>query len=69
MSNTAAIGFKWAEKGTQPMIKQKQRGRERITLFKSVNPISGEEIVQKANKGNTKTFKRYLKKILNTHKK
>jgi len=34
------------------MIKQKQRRRERVTLFESVNLISGEVIVQKADKGN-----------------
>jgi len=68
MSNTAVISYKWSKKGKQPMIKQKQRGRERVTLFGSVNPISGEVIVKKTDKGNAKTFKRYLKKILNIYK-
>ncbi len=68
MSNSASISYKWSEKGKQPLIKQKQKRRERVTLFGAVNPISGEVIVQKAAKGNAKTFKRYLKKILKTYK-
>jgi transposase len=64
MSNTAKLSYKWSEKGKQPLIKQKQYKRERLTLFGSVNPISGEVIVQQAEKGNARTFKRYLKKVL-----
>ena len=64
MSNTAELSYKWSEKGEQPLIKQKQHKRERHTLFGSVNPISGEVIVQKASTGNADTFKKYLRKIL-----
>lgn len=64
MSNTADVSYKWSQKGKQPLIEQKQYKRERTTLFGAVNPISGEVIVQEAEKGNAKTFLRYLKKVL-----
>ena len=64
MSNTASVSYKWSEKGKQPRIPQKQGKRERHTLFGSVNPITGEVIVQKAEKGNAKSFRKYLKKVL-----
>ena len=68
MSNTAEISYKWSEKGEQPVIKQKQYKRERHTLFGSVNPISGDVIVQKAPTGNAETFKKYLKKVLHFYR-
>ena len=55
MSNTAVVSYKWSEKGKQPIITQKQSHRERHTLFGSVNPRTGEVIVQKNDKGNAKT--------------
>jgi transposase len=69
MSNTAEVSYKWSEKGKQPVIIQKQSRRERHTLFGCVNPIGGEVIVQKAEKGNAKTFRKYLKKVLDYYKK
>jgi transposase len=69
MSNTAKVSYKWTEKGIQPLIEQKQRHRERLTLFGSVNPINGEVIVQQAEKGNAKTFKKYLKKVIKFYSK
>lgn len=68
MSNTAVVSYKWSKKGEQPVIVQKQNRRERHTLFGAVNPITGEVIVQKAEKGNAKTFKKYLKKVLHYYK-
>ena len=68
MSNTAVVSYKWSEKGKQPLITQKQSGRERRTLFGSVNPITGEVIAQQAEKGNAKSFKKYLKKVLDYYK-
>ena len=62
MSNAADVSYKWSEKGKQPMIQEKQYRRERITLYGAVNPISGEVIVQQADKGNGITFLKYLKK-------
>ena len=68
MSNTAVVSYKWSEKGKQPLITQKQSRRERRTLFGSVNPITGEVIAQQAEKGNAKSFKKYLKKVLDYYK-
>ena len=68
MSNTAEISYKWSDKGVQPLIKQKQYKRERITLFGAVNPISGEVIVQQAQAGNALTFKKYLQKVIKYYK-
>ena len=56
MSNTADVSYKWSEIVKQPMIQEKQYKRERVTLFGAVNPISGEIIVQQAERGNAKTF-------------
>jgi transposase len=69
MSNTADVSYKWSEKGKQPLIEQKQYKRERLTLFGAVNPITGEVIVQQAEKGNAKTFEQYLKKVLKHYRK
>ena len=68
MSNTAHISYQWSEKGKQPWVEQKQYKKERITLFGCVNPDSGEVIVQKAERGNAKSFKRYLKKVLHHYR-
>ena len=62
------MSYAWSAKGEQPKVQQKQSKRERLTLFGSVNPISGECIVQQAERGNAITFKKYLKKVLNTYK-
>lgn len=64
MSNTAQVSYQWSEKGKQPCVEQKQYKRERVTLFGCVNPDSGEVIVQKAERGNARSFKKYLKKVL-----
>jgi hypothetical protein len=58
MSNTADVSYKWSEKGKQTLIEQQQYKRERLTLFGTVNPISGEVIVQQAERGNAITFKK-----------
>jgi transposase len=68
MSNTADVSYKWSEKGKQPMIQEKQYKRERVTLFGAVNTISGEVIVQQAERGNGITFLKYLKKIIRFYK-
>lgn len=68
MSNTADVSYQWSERGKQPRVIQKQSKRERLTLFGSVNPFTREVIVQKAEKGNAKTFKKYLKKVLYKNK-
>ncbi len=68
MSNTANVSYKWSEKGKQPLVEQKQYKRERVTLFGSVNPVSGEVITQVSKTGNAKEFKKYLKRILYAYK-
>jgi transposase len=64
MSNTATVSYQWAIKGKQPIIECKQRNRERQTVFGSYNYGSGEITVSFADKGNAKTFKKHLKKVL-----
>jgi transposase len=68
LSNTATLGYKWGKKGQQPIIEQKQRKRERQTVFGSYNYGTGKITVSFADKGNSKTFKKHLKKILFEYK-
>jgi transposase len=68
LSNTASVNYSWNEKGIQPIIEQKQKNRERVTLFGAVNPGTGEVIAKQAKKGNAQTFKKFLKKILHHYK-
>ena len=60
LSNTATISYQWELKGKQPKIKQKQRKRERRTIFGCVEPKTGKVIYQASEKGNTKTFFSFL---------
>lgn len=60
MSNTATVSYMWAEKGKQPRINQKQRKRERKTLFGCIEPETGIVITGKADKGNTVSFFSFL---------
>jgi putative transposase len=62
LSNTATVSYSWAEKGKQPRISQPQRKRERKTIFGAVNPQDGKLVVDTADRGNTKTFFRFLLK-------
>ena len=52
----------------QPRVETKQRGRERETFFGCVNPLNGQVFAQSAKKGNARTFKSFLKKVLRKHK-
>lgn len=63
MSNTACVSYKWSEKGCQPKIEQKQRKRERKTLFGCVEPATGKVITNVEDKGNTVTFFKFLVKV------
>ena len=67
MSNTASIGHLWSEKGRQPKVSQKQRKRERRTLFGCVEPITGKVIADVAERGNTITFFRFLLKVTQSY--
>lgn len=53
----------WAEKGKQPRINQKQRKRERKTLFGCIEPETGIVVAGKADRGNTVTFFSFLLKV------
>jgi len=68
LSNTATLSYSWNEKGKQPLIKQKQSRRERQTLFGCVEPATGIVLAKRAEKGNARTFKRFLLKVLNEYK-
>jgi transposase len=46
----------------------KQRKRERQTVFGSFNYNTGQITVSFADRGNSKTFKKHLKKVLNDYK-
>jgi transposase len=64
LSNTATVSYAWSEKEKQPKISRIQRRRERKTIFGAVNPLTGELITDTAERGNTKTFFRFLLKCL-----
>ena len=67
MSNTATVGYQWSLKGKQPQILCKQRQRERQTVFGSCNYDTGQVTITFADRGNAKTFKKHLKKVLDTY--
>lgn len=68
LSNTATIGYAWSKIGFQPMVQAKQRGRERMTGMGSYNYLTGQITVSFHAKGNYKTFKKHLKKVLEEYK-
>jgi transposase len=68
MSNTATVSYGWSKKGKQPQIQCKQRKRERQTVFGSYNYYTGQITVSFAERGNSHTFKKHLKKILAAYK-
>ncbi len=68
ISNTATVSYSWSEKGKQPLITLKQRKRERQTFFGCVEPRTGIVVAKRADKGNTKSFKLFLKKVLRCYK-
>jgi transposase len=67
MSNTATVSYQWSMKGQQPIVECKQRPRERQTVFGSYNYGSGQMTVSFADRGNTTTFKKHLKKVLSVY--
>lgn len=64
LSNTASVAHLWSEKGQQPTVQQKQRKRERKTLFGCVEPKTGKVISDVAERGNTITFFKFLVKVV-----
>ncbi|WP_293788436.1 IS630 family transposase [uncultured Pedobacter sp.] len=67
LSNTATVSYMWAEKGKQPRINQKQRKRERKTLFGCIEPETGIVITGKADRGNTISFFSFLLLVVKTY--
>lgn len=67
LSNMASLFYKWSVIGKQPLIKQVQRKKERVTLFGGVEPVTGKIITHIANKGNTRTFFAFLCKLGKTY--
>jgi transposase len=68
MSNTATVSYQWSRKGKQPVIACKQRQRERQTVFGSYNYGNGQITISFAQRGNTESFRRHLKKVLHTYR-
>lgn len=68
MSNTATVSYQWSLKGKQPVVSCKQRQRERQTVFGTYDYGSGQMTVSFADKGNTHSFKKHLKKVLHVYK-
>jgi transposase len=68
LSNTATISYQWGQKGVQPLVKCKQRGRERRTVMGSYNYGTGQITVSFHEKGNYQSLKKHLKKILYTYR-
>lgn len=62
------MGYSWSSKGEQPLIARKQRNRERQTAFGSLNYDTGQITVSFADKGNSISFKKHLKKVLFQYK-
>jgi transposase len=68
LSNTATLSATWSPTGKQPEIACKQVKKERVTGFGSVNPLTGQLIVNFEQTGNADTFKKHLRKVLRTYK-
>ena len=60
LSNTATVSYKWGQRGRQPKVRQKQRKRERNTLFGCVEPATGVATTMVALRGNTRSFFQFL---------
>ena len=69
LSYTATIGHSWSLKGIQPKVICKQRKRERETVFGSFNYDTGQITISFADKGNSITFKKHLRKVLYEYRK
>jgi hypothetical protein len=67
-SNTATLSSTWAPVGEQPIIPCKQKKRERVTGFGTINPPMGQLSVGFAEKGNYQSFKKHLKKLLHIYR-
>jgi transposase len=68
LSNTATLSYTWGVKGQQPVIDCKQRDRERQTTFGSLNIATGQITITFADKGNYKSFRKHIKKLLRVYR-
>lgn len=68
LCNTATLNYAWSLKGCQPKVNCKQRQRERKTVFGSYNYETGQITINFKERGNAKTFKEHLKKVLYDYK-
>lgn len=57
----------WGLKGNQPKINQKQRKRERKTLFGCIEPKTGISITSVEERGYTNTFFKFLLKVVKVY--
>lgn len=69
LSNTATVSYQWSKKGKQPKVLCKQHRRERKTAMGSYNYETGQMTVTFHQRGNYKSFKKHLKKILYVYRK
>jgi transposase len=67
LSNTATLSHSWSPRGKQPVIKSKQNKRERQTTFGSYNIRTGQMVINFADKGNYKSFKKHVKNVMKTY--
>lgn len=67
LSNTATVSYAWGERGKQPSIEQKQRKRERKTLFGCVEPATGKVLASIEERGFTNTFFSFAKKVAQSY--
>lgn len=68
LSNTATLSYQWSAKGKQPEVSCKQSKRERQTAFGCLNYNTGQMTISFADKGNSKTFKKFLRKVLSEYR-
>jgi transposase len=64
LSNTATVSYKWSEIGMQPVVVQKQRQRQRKTIFGCIDPKTGVVLTKAEERGNTSTFFSFLMKVV-----
>jgi transposase len=63
------MGYMWSKAGCQPKVKSKQKKQERKTGMGSYNFETGQITVSFHDKGNYKSLKKHLKKVLKIYKK
>ena len=64
LSNTATISYGWSKRMNQPKICQPQRKKERRTIFGCVCPQTGKLVTHVAETGNTVTFFKFLRIVV-----